>query len=329
LCPRVRKCGASSPSDVWGSRKFGSMEVDVGVRLQRLEAQVGDLQQRLEVVCERKKEDPGADVHARLQSLEDTMKTEKNMAAGRLQALSAEFQTNVGSMVSNLLQQVERGLASLEESAAHQAQHTEQTLQGLARKVEESLRSSATEIGDAALEAVLRQADSAIAARRASTRPVNPGTVVRQVSGARPEGVMPVTMAMSGGRAPSPTTYRALSPTVSVTTLRPESPSMAPRPTVVRAASPRVTAIYPDPMLAAAMQSPRADLNRQMVRGRSSEPRQGLESVPAPGLSDSMPLPVAMRMQPRVMHSPRGPSDNWLYRTPAALRPGAGTGETA
>eukprot|EP00439_Symbiodinium_sp_Y106_P031400 s6145_g3.t1 len=132
------------------------MEVDVGVRLQRLEAQVGDLQQRLEVVCERKKEDPGADVHARLQSLEDTMKTEKNMAAGRLQALEG-FQTNVGSMVSNLLQQVERGLASLEESAAHQAQHTEQTLQGLARKVEESLRSSATEIGDAALEAVLRQ----------------------------------------------------------------------------------------------------------------------------------------------------------------------------
>jgi len=282
------------------------MEVDVGARLQRLEA-VGDLQQRLEVAFERKREDP-VDLHARVQNLEST-------TAGRLQALSTEFQNNVGGLVSSLLQQVERGLSALEEAAAQQAQQTEQALQGLTQKVEESIQNSANEIGDAAIEAVLRQADSSLA-RRGIFRNPSANTVIRQVSTARPDNAMPVTMTAQG-RASSPPVHRAMSPTLSMSSLRAENSYQV--QTVVRAASPGV--VPHDPMMAA-MVSPRADF-RPAVRGRSSEPRQATgELMPvAISLSGTTSPPAAQRPQiKRIQQSPRGPNESWLHRPPAALR---------
>jgi len=146
------------------------MEADVPARLRHLEAQVADLQHRLDSVTKEQCVQPPAgaceapmsgEIQMRLKSLEESLASDRASNEGRLQAMSAEFQENV----SELLQQVEQGLSAVEEATALQTQQTEAALQGLIKRVEDNISNSATELSDAALENILSQADKVITQR--------------------------------------------------------------------------------------------------------------------------------------------------------------------
>ncbi|CAJ1368765.1 unnamed protein product [Effrenium voratum] len=147
---------------------LAAMEGDFGARLQLLEAQVGDLQRRVETVSG---EAPAGDVLKRLQTVEETI---SQSSEDKLQGMSAELQASVKAV----LQKLEKGLSTLEEATKQQTKQTESTLTRLAKKVEETLQNSALEIGDAALQSLLDQAEKM---PRVRPFPADRG-VVRQVS---------------------------------------------------------------------------------------------------------------------------------------------------
>ncbi|CAJ1448006.1 unnamed protein product [Effrenium voratum] len=288
---------------------LAAMEGDFGARLQLLEAQVGDLQRRVETVSG---EAPAGDVLKRLQTVEETI---SQSSEDKLQGMSAELQASVKAV----LQKLEKGLSTLEEATKQQTKQTESTLTRLAKKVEETLQNSALEIGDAALQSLLDQAEKM---PRVRPFPADRG-VVRQVSHD--------WQAQQGLRSPSPCMVRPMSPAASMTSLRPAP--WVPQPAQGRA---NLRAMSPEGMIAMAMQSPR-ELGAS--RGRSVEP--AMRMVRPDGFVQPAMIPVqlsgamspatagdhglstgeqcqARKAAPQVQTSPRGPE--WLQQPPAALR---------
>ncbi|CAJ1448004.1 unnamed protein product [Effrenium voratum] len=275
---------------------LAAMEGDFGARLQLLEAQVGDLQRRVETVSG---EAPAGDVLKRLQTVEETI---SQSSEDKLQGMSAELQASVKAV----LQKLEKGLSTLEEATKQQTKQTESTLTRLAKKVEETLQNSALEIGDAALQSLLDQAEKM---PRVRPFPADRG-VVRQVSHD--------WQAQQGLRSPSPCMVRPMSPAASMTSLRPAP--WVPQPAQGRA---NLRAMSPEGMIAMAMQSPR-ELGAS--RGRSVEPAMRMvrpdgfvqpAMIPVQ-LSGAMSPATARKAAPQVQTSPRGPE--WLQQPPAALR---------
>jgi len=157
-------------------------------RLSQVEELVASLQQRLALLDKAElrplEKELGAneegkastDLQARLESLEDALADrafeqeqtrelleeglarERDARESNLQAISAEFQLNV----SELLLQVERGLASVEESAVMQTKHMEAALAGLNKRVEDSIATGASELVNTALDSLVRQADAVV-----------------------------------------------------------------------------------------------------------------------------------------------------------------------
>jgi len=154
------------------------------VRLGQLEGMVADLQERVaSVAAETKVPAAKSQVEMRLQGLEDSVAVER-----------AKFQERL----AGTLRQVEQSLAAAEAATTAKAERTEQALQGLLQQMEQRITSSAQELGDAALESLLRQAEKTsprphIAAseprivatetfRQSTPRPTEGTTVIRQRS---------------------------------------------------------------------------------------------------------------------------------------------------
>ncbi|CAK9069932.1 unnamed protein product [Durusdinium trenchii] len=266
---------------------------DFAGRLQLLEAQVGDLQRRLESVSREKVPEAAPDVQKRLQSLEESMNLQRSSNDERLKVLSSELQQNT----KTVMHQLEQHLSTIEEATKQQSLHTESTLKNLAKKVEDSLQNAALEISDAALQNLLNQAEKM---KRPRPMPFE-HRVVRQGAGG------------AGIRSMSPAVVRGMTPVMSVPALRagmPNSPSTA-----------SLRALSPETMVAMALQSPRGDIARgrssePMMRGpvRPDAPRPTLVNVPQ--LSGAASPPFG-----RLQSSPRGVPPTWLQRAPAALVP--------
>jgi len=292
-----------------------SMEGELVNRLQVLEAQVGDLQRRLDSVS-REKTLEAPDVQKRLQSLEESMNLQRSSNDERLKVLASELQQSTRAV----MQQLEQHLTSLEEASKQQTQHTESTLKHLAKKVEDSLQNAALEISDAALQNILSQAEKAQIQKRGPLRPVpfHGDRVVRQVSNEQwQEWQVQAQQGHAHGagiRSMSPSIVRGMSPAMSVPSLRNGMP----------ATSASLRSMSPETMMAMAM-SPRGEISHH--RGRSSEPMmrgpiRGPEAVrhPVVNVPLQMPSPAPGRLQ-----SPRGiptpvPNASWLRQVPAALR---------
>ncbi|CAK9069934.1 unnamed protein product [Durusdinium trenchii] len=273
---------------------------DFAGRLQLLEAQVGDLQRRLESVSREKVPEAAPDVQKRLQSLEESMNLQRSSNDERLKVLSSELQQNT----KTVMHQLEQHLSTIEEATKQQSLHTESTLKNLAKKVEDSLQNAALEISDAALQNLLNQAEKM---KRPRPMPFE-HRVVRQVSNEPWQGA-----GGAGIRSMSPAVVRGMTPVMSVPALRagmPNSPSTA-----------SLRALSPETMVAMALQSPRGDIARgrssePMMRGpvRPDAPRPTLVNVPQ--LSGAASPPFG-----RLQSSPRGVPPTWLQRAPAALVP--------
>jgi len=146
--------------------------MDVTQRLSQLEEAVADLQRKTGSGV-----DAAGELQTRVQDLETSVAIEQANRQGSLEAISAEFRENVGQ----LLLQVEQGLAAVEKAAAAQAEQNQAALQGLQKKVEESI-SSSFELGDAALEDLLQQAEKMAASAPMAPEVVESGVVTRQRS---------------------------------------------------------------------------------------------------------------------------------------------------
>eukprot|EP00930_Biecheleria_cincta_P075220 TRINITY_DN62390_c0_g1_i1.p1 TRINITY_DN62390_c0_g1~~TRINITY_DN62390_c0_g1_i1.p1 ORF type:complete len:410 (+),score=60.86 TRINITY_DN62390_c0_g1_i1:132-1232(+) len=264
---------------------------------------VADLQERIaSVAAEPKVPAAQSQVETRLQGLEDSMAAER---ASR-EATSAKFQERL----AGTLRQVELSLAAVEAATAAKAERTEQALQGLLQQMEQRIASSAQELGDAALESLLRQAEktsqrpqivvseprivAAEAIPQTTPRPTEATNVIRQRSLSTavqsygivqplspPAGTSSGPAAVSPGappprvqRAVSPSsTGRTLMPTVSMPTLR-QSPGQATQPAVSQA--PRMTSCSGPTSPATVQEELGAGLatspGPMYCRGRSSEP---------------------------------------------------------
>lgn len=273
------------------------------MRLVQLEGMVADLQERVtSVAAETKVEilsrlhDTAAQsqVEIRLQGLEDSVAVER-----------AKFQERLAAT----LRQVEQSLAAAEAATTAQAECTEQALQGLLQQMEQRITSSAQELGDAALESLLRQAEKtsprphivaseprivATETFRQSTPRLTEGTTVirqRSLSTAAPpyglaQPLSPPAGISSGPATTSPgapppraqrtmspiSTGRSLMPAVSMPTLR-QSQGQATNPAMSQA--PRMTSGPTSP--ANAQEDLGAGLGTSPApsmycRGRSSEP---------------------------------------------------------
>lgn len=227
---------------------------ELGLRLQRLEELVGDLQRRVDFVDAAASE---SNLGVRLQgseavvlSQEDEVKQNARLEE-RFQAMAAELQSNVAEM----LRQVEKGLLSIQLSSQAQMQQTEAAVQGLKQRVEESLARGATELSDAAVASLLRQVEqshplASVAASAHSGLPNEAFNVIRQQStvsrssSGRPSATIPTRMrspnpvfststptavvAVSGMASPRlPLQRPALQQVVSMPVLRPSQPNVA------------------------------------------------------------------------------------------------------
>lgn len=233
---------------------------ELGLRLQQLEELVGDLQRRVDFVDAATSE---SNLNVRVQGSEAVVYSREDEAKQnaqleeRFQAMSTELQLNVAEM----LQQVEKGLLSIQLSSQAQMQQTEAAVQGLKKRIEESLARGATELSDAAVASLLRQAEqshggghplASVAASAHSGLPcvlppneafnvIRQQSTVSRSSSGRPSATIPTRMrspnpvfsspptavvAVSGMSSPRLPLQRPLQQVVSMP-LRPSQPNVA------------------------------------------------------------------------------------------------------